>query len=145
MWNDLIYVLHIFSCFFMTGLIWLIQLVHYPANRFINPQMFSAYQHFHQVTITLIVGPIMVLEVFTGLFIVFHESLSTSSLFNFAGLTVIWLSTVFFSIPNHAKLEKEMDTKAMSRLISTNWLRTLAWTARSVFWIFTLLSWKAVT
>jgi hypothetical protein len=126
----------------MTGLIWLVQLVHYPANRFIDPTLFTKYQRFHQVSITFIVGPIMVLEVFTGLHIVFFEEFSQSSLWNFFGLAVIWLSTVFFSIANHAKLEKTVDTKAMQRLVTTNWLRTIAWTLRSGLWIYVLIQWK---
>ena len=44
------------------GLIWTVQLVHYPAFRYIQEGQFTAFQHFHMQGITLIVLPLMLAE-----------------------------------------------------------------------------------
>ena len=143
--NELTYSFHIFTCFFMTGLIWTVQLVHYPAYRFIDATLFKTYQRFHQTTITFIVGPIMIIEVFSGLHIVFLEDLSTRSVINFSGLIVIWLSTLFFSIPIHGKLGSGGNKKTIDFLVNSNWIRTIAWTLRSGLWIYILLRYLKTT
>ena len=62
---------HFFLSFFMTGIICLIQLIHYPSFSFIDKNMYSKYQTFHMSRISLLVGPIMILEFFSGLFLLF--------------------------------------------------------------------------
>lgn len=120
----------------MTGLIWLVQLIHYPSYKYINPTKFSAYQNFHTTTITFIVGPVMVMEIFTGMAILFDQKLNLLSSINFTGLILIWAATVFFSVPLHGKLSTGSDLQTIHSLISTNWIRTICWTLRSVLIIY---------
>jgi hypothetical protein len=134
--NNFIYILHAFSCFFMTGLIWLVQLIHYPSYKYIDPSKFQAYQNFHTTTITFIVGPVMVLEIFTGMSILFDQKLNALSSANFIGLILIWLATAFFSVPLHGKLSLGYDAGTIQSLISTNWIRTFFWTLRSLMLIY---------
>jgi hypothetical protein len=134
--NNLIYITHAFSCFFMTGLIWLIQCIHYPSYKYIDPTKFSTYQNFHTTTITFIVGPVMVLEIFTGMSILFDQKLNALSSVNFIGLVLIWLATAFFSVPLHGKLSLGYDAVTIHSLISTNWIRTFFWTTRSFLIIY---------
>jgi hypothetical protein len=47
-------------------------------------------------------------------------------------LTIVWLSTLLLQIPQHRKLARGFDSDAHRRLVTTNWYRTLAWSARSV-------------
>ena len=129
--NSYFYVLHIFSCFFMTGLIWLVQLIHYPSYKYIEAQKFTEYQNFHTTTITFIVGPVMLIEIFTGAAILFDQKYNTLSIVNFCGLLVIWLSTAIFSAPLHGKLSAGYNLDTIQMLISTNWIRTLLWSARA--------------
>lgn len=42
------------------------------------------------------------------------------------------LSTVLVQVPLHSRLAAGHDVDAARRLISTNWVRTFAWTARAV-------------
>jgi len=48
-----------FATFAMTGLIWLIQGVHYPLLAKIGANEFTEYVHLHAKDITYIVGPLM--------------------------------------------------------------------------------------
>ena len=50
-----------------------------------------------------------------------------------AGLILVnLLSTAIFQAPAHMKLMSGFNLGAVRRLIFTNWVRTLAWTARGV-------------
>ena len=40
-------------------------------------------------------------------------------------------TTVFVSAPLHERLNAHFDPATLDRLIATNWIRTVAWTARA--------------
>ncbi len=56
-YSQAIFIGHLASTMFMTGLIWIIQLLHYPSYHYIQTEKFSAYQRFHTHQMTYIVGP----------------------------------------------------------------------------------------
>lgn len=137
-YSHFIFIGHAASTFFMTGLIWIIQLLHYPSYRFIQPEKFSSYQNFHTNRITFIVGPVMLIEVLSGMYLTVTSDGTPVWTLNFVGLCLIWLSTLFFSIPAHNQLHWGYNEKVISRLINTNWLRTLTWSFRSLLMLYLL-------
>lgn len=136
--TKLIFLTHIFSCFFMTGLIWLIQLIHYPAMCHIKRESFSVFHSFHSQRITFIVGPIMTLEFATAASIFFQQNLNTWSALNLTGVLIIWGSTAFLSVPAHNKLAQDYNEQTLQNLVNSNWIRTLTWTLRSVLLLYVL-------
>ena len=52
---------------------------------------------------------------------------------------VIWLSTFLVQVPLHDLLGQGFDPDRHAALVRTNWIRTLAWSARGVL----LLAWLA--
>jgi hypothetical protein len=46
-------------------------------------------------------------------------------------LAVVWLSTFLLQVPCHRRLERGFDAAAASRLVATNWIRTIAWSLRA--------------
>lgn len=102
--NHSFFIIHLASTLFMTGLIWIIQLLHYPSYHYIQFEKFSNYQNFHTNRITCIVGPVMLLEVLSGMYLTILNDWNILWTLNFIGLCLIWLSTLFFSIPAHNKL-----------------------------------------
>ena len=130
--NHFIFIIHIASTLFMTGLIWIIQLLHYPSYRYIQVEKFTDYQRFHTHRITYIVGPVMLSEVLSGIYLTVLNDWTTFYTLNFIGLCIIWLSTLFFSIPAHNKLNEGFNDKTISNLLKTNWIRTLTWTIRAI-------------
>ena len=118
---------------FMVGLIWMVQVVHYPLFNDIGEQNYIAYQQRHQNNITWIVGPVMLIELLTTVLLAFYptEGISKSLIYLGIGLVVvIWLSTAFLQVPCHNKLSRGFDPSAYKWLVQSNWLRTIAWTAR---------------
>ena len=125
-----------FCTFAMTGLIWLIQGVHYPLMAKVGETNFVEYVHLHARQITMIVGPLMVIEVATVLMCLYWgKQIGLPMWTTWLGLGlvfVIWASTAFFSVPCHETLAGGFDLPTIERLVQTNWIRTIAWTLRSI-------------
>ena len=126
---------------FLAGLIWTIQVVHYPLFAAVGQDRFVAYETSHARLITLVVGPAMLLEVaLAGLFLTIRPAGVPAWLaWVGAGLVgVIWLSTALIQVPAHGRLAEGFDASTHALLVGSNWIRTLAWSARAL-----LLAWAA--
>ena len=126
---------HIFCCFMMTGVIWVIQLVHYPSFKFVTEDKFADFAKFHASRISWIVLPLMLIEISTAFFLL---SVYQWGIYNLLSVVLIWLSTFFLSVPCHNKLQQGKDNVEIKRLVLTNWPRTIIWSFRSAFfaWYF---------
>lgn len=131
---NLIYLLHFCLCLVMLGVIWVIQIVHYPSFRFAKLGPFQDFTSFHVKAISSIVIPLMTIELLSGVFLV-YKSQRPLILLNFSLILLTWLSTFILSVPLHNKLSQDFDLKNIEKLVLTNWPRTLMWTIRSVILI----------
>jgi hypothetical protein len=104
----------------MTGLIWLIQNVHYPTFKFISEINFKSFHAFHSKFITYIVGPIMTLELVTGLYFLKSQNFYLKAELNALGIILIWITKAFLSVPTHNQLGIEKNKKSIEFLIATN-------------------------
>jgi hypothetical protein len=131
--NELILVNLILSAV-LTGLIWTIQIVHYPGFMGVGTQDFLAYQHQHMRTISYVVVPLMVSELAVTVFLLFRTpAFCTKEMYAAAAMVgIIWITTMFVSSPLHGKLASQgYDAELIRRLVATNWIRTVAWTIRT--------------
>ena len=110
---------------FMTGLIWFVQVVHYPLFIRVGREAFLAYESDHVKRTTRVVAPVMLSEAAIGLLL----ALASIGL---ALLALVWLSTAGLQVPCHRMLSRAFDPAAAARLCDTNWIRTFGWTARLV-------------
>ncbi len=62
-----IFCLHLASTLAMTGIIWFIQIVHYPLYDHVPTAAFASYEAAHARLIVWIVIPLMTIETMTGL------------------------------------------------------------------------------
>jgi hypothetical protein len=126
--------LQAFATFAMTGLIWFVQVVHYPLLERVGVEGYGAYQEAHMRLTTWVVGPLMLLEAVTAVWIVVDRPRGlggTAAWGGLALLAVIWLATAFLAVPRHETLRRAFDPGAHSALVASNWVRTTAWSARS--------------
>ena len=126
---------HLAATLFLVGLIWVVQVVHYPLFGSVGADQFHGYWRGHTRLITWLVAPSMFAEVGTGvlLFAVRPPGLSLPVLVVAFGLLVLnWLSTWLVQIPCHEQLGRRFDPATLRRLVRTNWARTAAWTLRGV-------------
>ena len=121
---------HAAAAWFLTGLIWMVQVVHYPLFARVGAAGYKEYQLAHQSLISLIVGPAMLVEAIaaTVLLVQRRDPLTIAGA---ALLALIWLSTALLQVPLHNALSDGFDPAIHSRLVQTNWIRTVAWTLRA--------------
>lgn len=128
-------VVHAAATWFMTGVIWIVQVVHYPLFSYADRTTYPAFADAHGRLITLIVGPAMLAELATALLLLAERPPALSSRTALVGLgliAVIWASTALLQVPMHGQLSQGYEARAHGWLVTTNWIRTLAWTARGV-------------
>ena len=133
----IIFLLHLVASTFMTGLVWFVQLVHYPLMREVYEDNYKHFQLQHMNNTSMIVAPVMLIELGTGLFLSLQLwqgsiafKLPSFFVANMILLGVIWVSTFFVQIPLHRQLTGGFDQKVHQRLVKTNWLRTIFWSIR---------------
>ncbi len=134
---------HAFSTLYMTGLIWFVQVVHYPLTAAVGPGALPTYQAQHMSRTTWVVGPPMLVEALTCAWLVIAPPQGVPRWMTWAGLALlaaVWLSTVALQVPAHQRLLAEGTTAAVPQLVSTNWIRTIAWTARGVLALWILVA-----
>lgn len=137
----IILIIHIVSTIFMTGLCWFVQIVHYPLFRIIENNKFPAYERKNAIT-GFITVPVMIIELISGLISLYNYQ-DNLHLLNIVLLSFIWLSTMIFQVPIHLKLMQVASPKLITKVIKTNWIRTLSWTARTL--LLSYLIWTAIS
>jgi hypothetical protein len=130
----------------LVGLILTIQIVHYPLFAKVGAAEFPAYEAAHSIRITVLVMPLMGIELLLAAVLAFFTPPAIPPWSAWTGLALvvaIWLSTFFLQVPQHAILGRGWDAQAHASLIATNWVRTIAWTLRgglAVWWVFALVT-----
>lgn len=132
--SSVILLMNLASTLYMVGLIWFVQLVHYPLFKEVSADGFADFQAKHQRWTTRAVGPPMLLEALTSMLLVgYPPPVNPGLILMGVGLLfVIWVSTALLQVPCHAQLEKGFDTKVHRQLVLTNWIRTIAWSLRGL-------------
>ena len=127
---DLLFFLNVISAFLLTGVIWTIQIVHYPSFHYIDKMSFTNFHHFHERRISIIVMPLMLIELTTSTALYINNMSSIVFALNFLIVVLIWCSTFFIQVPIHSILSQKKDKKLIEKLVNTNWIRTFLWSMR---------------
>ena len=118
--------------YILIGLIWTIQMVHYPAFRDIDQDCFIEFEKKHTTNISLLVVPLMLLELLAAIVLVVMNPEEIKNILILKVVLGIWLSTFLLSVPCHQKLTKGKDLVIIDRLVRTNWIRTILWSIKGV-------------
>ena len=127
---DFLFFLNVISAFLLTGVIWTIQLVHYPSFHFIDKLSFTNFHNFHERRISIIVMPLMLIELITSIALYIHNMWSIIFALNLLIVGLIWCSTFFVQVPIHSILSEKKDKNLIEKLVNTNWIRTFLWSIR---------------
>ena len=129
--NNFVLLGHLIFTSIMTGVIWVIQIVHYPSFHFIEKELYTAFQKFHMNKISIIVIPIMLAELITGIMLFLDKSFKSPFLIiSIIILVLIWLITGVFFTKAHNELIAGYQELVVNQLVVMNWIRTLLWTLR---------------
>jgi hypothetical protein len=128
----------------MIGIIWFVQVVHYPLFARAGAERFGEYATFHGSWTAVVVGPPMLLEAGTGLLLLWLRPdaiPAEAAWLGFGLIAAIWASTALIQAPCHARLARGWDAGVYRRLVLSNWVRTVLWTTRGtlVLWMLTLV------
>jgi hypothetical protein len=140
---QLLLLLNYAATLFMLGVIWFVQIVHYPLFAKTESADFRTYEQRHTSLTTCVVAPPMLMEGATALLLLWFPPTGVSTWqpsIGLALLALIWLSTVLVQVPCHNLLCQGFDPYVHQRLVGTNWLRTIAWSARGL-----LVLWMAIS
>ncbi|MBD3216857.1 MAG: hypothetical protein GF310_01180 [candidate division Zixibacteria bacterium] len=136
-------IINFFSTVFLTGLIWIIQVVHYPLIQMVDEGIFVSYMAQHRRKISYLVLPLMLIELASAIMLALNSVKSVIAVQAWIGLIlviVIWLSTFMAQVPLHKILAAKKDTAAINRLVKTNWVRTFLWSARALLLLWMIIS-----
>ena len=134
---ELLLALQILSTCALFGLIWFVQIVHYPLHALVGQQEFPHYEAEHADRTGYVAGPLMLLELSTAAAMLYPRLRPPSvpaaqAWLGVALVALLWLSTFAIQVPLHNQLHREHNRAAILRLIRTNWIRTALWTLRAI-------------
>lgn len=130
--DDALLQVHAAATTALAGLVWVVQLVVYPAFRIAGPTAaWPAYHRRHTTATALVVAVPWAVQ---GLCVAALLVRQPGPLVLLAGaLAAVTVAvTVLVSVPLHTRLGASYDAADAERLIRTNWARTAAWTAGAV-------------
>jgi len=139
----LLLLVQVAATLFMVGVVWFVQIVHYPLFGLVGEATFAAYESAHtRLTFCVVVVP-MLLEACTAVMLFWQKPARVSFVWLGVGLGllgVIWLATTLFQVPQHFQLTLGYHAAAHHLLVASNWLRTAAWSLRGclVLWFLVL-------
>jgi len=139
-------VVHAAATLLLGGLIWTIQLVHYPLMDGVGEASFRQYHERHTRRMTWLVAPLMPIELVTSALLLFSPPASVPPVLPWVGFGLvlcIWAATALLAVPAHRRLAEGFDPAVHARLVRGNWLRTIAWSVRGVLALWMLVAQRA--
>lgn len=130
----LLLAVHLAATAAMLGVIWFVQIVHYPLFAAVGGEGFADYEARHVRRTGWVVVPLMAVESLAALalpFLARDEVGLALPLIGLALLLAIHACTAFLAVPAHRRLGRGFDAATHRRLVATNRLRTAGWTART--------------
>ncbi len=132
---EFVLLLHAGATLYMAGVIWFVQIVHYPLFGEVGAPGFAAYSAAHTRLTGYAVGPPMLLEMASAIALLLFRPPEVPASMAWAGaalLALIWVSTALMQAPRHRKLASGYNASTHKSLVATNWLRTALWSARGL-------------
>lgn len=133
--SSYVLLLQLASTLSMVGVIWFVQVVHYPLMALVGRESFCRYEMDHQRLTTYVVGPLMLTEAVTAVLLCWQRPTGVSGVAIWLGLgllVVIWVLTYTVQVPQHVALTQSYNSAVQQRLVAGNWYRTWAWTLRGI-------------
>ena len=143
MTDSLVLVAQFAATWTMVGIIWFVQVVHYPLFSRVDGPGSGSYAVENQRRTSWVVGPPMAVEGVTALWLAVSPPDGVGRALPLVGLGLLALvlgSTVLLQVPQHAALANGHDGSRTARLVRTNWIRTIGWSVRSIIAVVMLIA-----
>ncbi len=126
---------HAAATWFMVGLIWTVQVVHYPLFARVGADGFAGYHAAHAQRISRLLALPWGAESVTALALVVLAPAGPARALAWLGLALLVVAvvaTAALAVPEHRALAAGFDPAAHRRLQRRSWLRAAAWSARGL-------------
>jgi len=137
-----LFVINAVASLLLTGLIWFVQVVHYPLFKRADRERYVDFAAAHSRQTSFVVMPLMLAELGTAALLPYFPPIFLSPDEAWVGLIMVgavWLSTFLIQVPLHRRLGKGYNANAVRALVMTNWIRTIIWSGRSVLIVWVLV------
>jgi len=119
----------------MCGIIWFVQVVHYPLFARSGGDE-RGFAEENQRRTGRVVIPFMLAEGAAAAVLAWMPPAGvprTAAVIGVTAVAMLWLSTGMIQVPLHARLAREGHSpEIVAALVRSNWVRTLLWTTRAV-------------
>jgi hypothetical protein len=124
------------ASFGLVVLIWLVQIIIYPAFAEIAPDRFARWHAGYTRAVTWIVAPLMLAQVALLAWLAVVRP-SPRVLLAAAMVGLAWIATFALAVPAHDQLQTiGLDRAVVARLMAGNWVRSIAWTLAFLLLLF---------
>ena len=118
-----------FSACAMTGVIWFVQIVHYPLFAAVGETDWPEYHSGHTRRTGYVVAPLMMVELASAAVLATRGG--ALELTGLALAAITWACTFALAVPDHGRLERAFDAVVARRLATAGWVRCAAWTGHA--------------
>ena len=118
----------------LTGIIWFVQVVHYPLFAEVGEDAWGGYHREHSRRTTWVVIAPMFADLLTSFALVVERPPGIAAWVVVAGALLAvasWVVTGALAVPAHRALGTGWNAALGRRLVRANWLRTAAWSAHA--------------
>ena len=115
--------INIYSNIYLIAISVMVQLIIYPSFKNYDNSNFRSFHSSYTKKMFFIVGPIMIIELLTTLYLVIKNTF----LFPSTIVALIWLTTFFLIVPVHNSLNSAFSIRTHKKLLRLNFVRTSFW------------------
>lgn len=128
--------LNLISTLLIAGVLWFIQLVHFPLINEMPAKNMVNNGYYHMQKILGIINLLFIIDFITIVFLLLLVNSDLSATLMLINI-LIFLFTVILTritfLPIHQNLSKNPNSFLISKLINLNWIRTLVWSLKVLF------------
>lgn len=138
---EIILLVQLVVCCYLSGLVLLVQMSHYPSFHFVAEEEWKSFHSHHSKSISFIVIPLMLLELGLSLTSIWFMS-NIYTWIAFVFVVIIWLNTFLQAVPIHGRLSSKKESSLIKKLVQVNIIRTIFWVMRSL--LLAWMVWKGI-
>lgn len=127
---------NLISTLLIAGILWFVQLVHYPLFNEMPAKNMVNYGYYHMQKISGIINLLFIIDFITIVFLLLlvNSDLSaTLMLINISIFLFIVILTRITFLPIYQQISKNPNSILITKLINLNWIRTLVWSLKVIF------------
>ena len=115
--------INIYSNIYLIAISVMVQLIIYPSFKNYDNSNFRSFHSSYTKKMFFIVGPIMIIELLSTLYLVIKNTFLLPSTI----VALIWLTTFFLIVPVHNSLNSAFSIRTHKKLLRLNIVRTSFW------------------